>query len=456
MKRRFALMLVTIMLLTLVLTACGGVQQQEAVYNEDGQIVITVADEIVTPTGTNRWVLLRQREFDKQYPNIKVNHVQSYGGDTAHIVEYLTTAFMGGNAPTCMSIPSLIYINDIYNQGLTKDISSFLSEDSDFYKAYDYVQEGFIRTNGEITGYPTGMEIALLGFYNDSLEEAGYDPETFTCETWDEYYEAAKKMTEGKRLGSSLYLYEYFLWPHNWFLSNGAEPATVNEDGTMTLNFASQNMIETCEFFRKLYNDGLTNTNINSVNLGSAMDLIFQKKVASFTMYPTWLGSLTTYGIKPTEITLMQFPKGPSATTQNSAAQLTGYVFNAQRSDEEIKAAITYVEFMTGIEAQKSMAEFVKENEVVTFSLSVYEEVDFYEGMTALGVPQNWIDVTKQAVSNATACTYPSTAFTSYLTTQLPLMTTDVNKDIKETLEYSQKIAEDEWLIGYNESILYD
>lgn len=79
MKRRFALMLVTIMLLTLVLTACGGVQQQEAVYNEDGQIVITVADEIVTPTGTNRWVLLRQREFDKQYPNIKVNHVQSYG-----------------------------------------------------------------------------------------------------------------------------------------------------------------------------------------------------------------------------------------------------------------------------------------------------------------------------------------------------------------------------------------
>lgn len=453
--KKLSLILAAIMLLTLVMSGCGGKKQQEAVYNEEGQIVITVPDLITSATGLNRWLALRQKEFTEKYPNIKVNHIGQYVGDTAHMTEYMTTAFMGENAPTCMSTSSLIYINDIYNQGLIKDIAPLLTEDSEFYKSYDYVQKAFTR-NEAVVGYPVSMEVALLAFYNDSLEEAGYDPATFTCETWDEYYEVVKKLNEGKRAGASLYLYEYFLWPHNWFLSNGAVPATVNADRTMSLDFSNQAMVETCEFFRKLYQEGLTNKNISSTNLQSALDLIYQKKVASFTLYPTWLNSLTSYDIKPTDITLMQFPKGPSATTQKSAVQLSGYVFNARKSDEEIKAAITYIEFMYGEEAMRSQAEFRQENQVVSFALSVYENVDFFAGMTELGIPQNWIDVTKRAIENADVCAYPSTAFTSYLTTQIPALTTDVSKDIKSTLENAQRVAENEWLIGYNESVLYD
>ena len=453
--KKLSLVLAVVMLLTLAMTGCGGKQTDEAVYNEQDQIVITVPDLIISATGQGRWEALRQKEFEKAYPNIKVNHTSAIIGDTAHMTEYMTTAFMGENAPTCMSVSSLIYINDIYNQGLIKDIAPFLTEDSDFYKSYDYVQEAFTR-NETVVGYPANMEVALLGFYNDSLEEAGYDPATFGCETWDEYYEVVKKLNEGKRSGASLYLYEYFLWPHNWFLSNGAMPASVNADRTMALDFDNQAMIETCEFFRKLYQEGLTNSNVSYTDMAAAMDLIYQKKVASFTFYPTWLSSLTAYDVKPTDITLMQFPKGPSATTQQSAVQIAGYVFNGRKSDEEIKAAITYVEFMYGEEAMKSLADFLVENEVVSFSLSVYENVDFFSGMTSLGIPQNWIDVTKEAVQDANVCSYPSTAFTSYLTTQIPALTTDTSKDIKSTLEKAQQVAESEWLIGYNESVLYD
>mgnify|MGYP003319847939 CR=1 FL=1 len=111
---------------------------------------------------------------------------------------------------------------------------------------------------------------------------------------------------------------------------------------------------------------------------------------------------------------------------------------------------------MYGEEAMKSLADFLVENEVVSFSLSVYENVDFFSGMTSLGIPQNWIDVTKEAVQDANVCSYPSTAFTSYLTTQIPALTTDTSKDIKSTLEKAQQVAESEWLIGYNESVLYD
>lgn len=453
--KKLSFVLAIVMLLTLVMSGCGPKKQGEATYNEEGQIVITVPDLIVSATGINRWQALRQREFEKQYPNIKVNHVSPYVGDTAHMTEYMTTAFMGENSPSCMSVSSLIYVNDVYNQGLIKDIAPFLTEDSDFYKSYDYVQDAFTRKDA-VVGYPVGMEVALLGFYNDSLEDAGYDPATFTCETWDEYYEVVKKLNGGNRSGASLYLYEYFLWPHNWFLSNGAMPATVNDDQTMSLDFAGDAMVETCEFFRKLYQEGLTNSNVSYTDIAAAMDLIYQKKVASFTFYPTWLDTITVYDIKPTDITLMQFPKGPSATTQSSSVQLAGYVFNGRKSDEEIKAAITYVEFMCGEEAMKSQAEFLLENEIVSFDLSVYESVDFFAGMTQLGIPQSWIDVTKASIENANVCTYPSTAFTSYLTTQIPALTTDTSKDIKSVLENAQRVAENEWLIDYNESVLYD
>lgn len=450
--KKLSLALVIIMLTTLVMSGCS---EKKPHNNSTDEVVITVPDVVTSATGISRWQALRQKEFEKQYPNIKVNHVGQYVGDTAHMTEYMTTAFMGENSPTCMSVSSLIYINDIYNQGLIRDIAPLLDENSDFYKSYDYVQEAFTR-NEAVVGYPVGMEVALLGFYNDSLEQAGYDPATFTCETWDEYYEAVKKLNKGKRSGASLYLYEYFLWPHNWFLSNGAAPASVNADRTMSLDFANQAMVETCEFFRKLYQEGLTNSNVSYTNLNSALDLIYQKKVASFTLYPTWLNSLVAYDIKPTDITLMQFPKGPSATTQESAVQLSGYVFNARKSDEEIKAAITYIEFMYGEEAMRSQAAFRLENEVVSFALSVYESVDFFSGMTELGIPQNWIDVTRKAIQNANVCAYPSTAFTSYLTTQIPALTTDASKDIKSVLEKAQRVAENEWLIGYNESVLYD
>lgn len=451
--KKLSLVLVLTMLLTLVLPGCNGSSKSEAQYNEEGQIVITVPDLIISATGTNRATMLRQKEFDKAYPNIKVNHVSPYAGDTAHMTEYLTTAFMGENAPTCMSVSSLIYINDLYNQGLIKDIAPFLGEDSSFYKSYDYVQKAFTRGESVIA-YPSSMEIALLGFYNDSLEEAGYDPATFTCDTWDEYYEVVKKMNEGKRTGASLYLYEYFLWPHNWFLSNGATPATVYDDMTMSLDFASPQMTETLEFFRKLYQEGLTNSNVSSADLQSAMDLIYQKKCATFTFYPTWLGDLTSYGIQPSEITLMQFPMGPSATEKQSAAQLVGVVFNARKSDEEIQAAMTYIEFMCGVEADIANREFVKENEVVNFSLSVYEDIEYFDGMVELGIPQQWIDVTKEAIANANVCTYPSTGFTSYLITQIPSLTTDPNKDIKSILENAQRVAENEWLTDWNDIAL--
>lgn len=453
MKKRWLSLIAVGMVVCLCASGCqSGTGENQG---EDGQITITVPDLITAATGVNRFVAQRQQEFDEKYPNIKVNHVSPPAGDTSHMTEYLTTTFMGENSPVYMTVSSLDYVNDLYNQGMAADIKPYLSEDSNFYQMYDYVQETFTR-DGEVIAFPATLEVPLLGFYNDALVAGGYDPASFTCETWDDYYEIAKAIDTEEQSGASLYLYEYFLWPNNWFSSNDAAPAVQNDDGTITLDMANDRMVETIEFFRKLYNENLTNKNVSYANLADMLNLIYNKEVASFTFYPTWLVNLQPYGIEPSEITLVQFPKGPSAAEQSSSVIASAHVFNARKSPEELQAAVTYLEFMQGVDFYNAQATYAQENDIVTFSLPPYPSIEWWNGMTENGIPQGWIDTTKAALENGSISKLRSTAFTSYMTTQLPLLVTDSSRDIRQTLLDAQETATNEWLTEYNQNVLLD
>lgn len=54
-------------------------------------------------------------------------------------------------------------------------------------------------------------------------------------------------MTTDEQYGASIYAAEYFLWPYPWFMSNGAEPAVQNADGTITLDFTDEEFVDTIE-----------------------------------------------------------------------------------------------------------------------------------------------------------------------------------------------------------------
>ena len=439
----------------LILPGCGSTttEPQSAaepggdVYNGE-TVEITVCDRIINVTGTDRFRYLRQKQFEEDYPNIKVNHISMVAGDTTNMVEYLTTVFMGSNAPSMMSVSSISYIRDLYNAGLAADIRGYIADDSDFYKAYDYVQDAF-HYGDAVIGFPESLEVPLMGYFNDALSAAGYDPATFTCDTWDEYYEVAKRLDTDSYAGSSLYVYEYYLWPNNWFLSNGAEPAVQNEDGTITLDFANERMLETLNFFRRLYQDGLTNSNINYTSIEDMLNLIYNKKVASFTLYPNWLSRLLPYDIQPDDITLTPYPTGPSGESKSSVI-VAGTVFNAQKSPEELKAAVVYAEYMADESFYTDLAAFRDENEIVEFSIPPYASVDWSAGMKENGIPDSWIDSTKNALENGFVTPLHSTAFTTYLTTQFAGLIRDPQADIAAVLTEAQETATREWLEDFN------
>lgn len=416
------------------------------VYNGE-EVEITVCDLITNVTGTDRYRYLRQQQFAEDYPNIKVNHINMVTGDTTNMVEYLTTVFMGDNSPVMMSVSSISYIRDLYNAGLAADISGYIAEDSDFYKTYDYVQDAFYYGDA-IIGFPEKL-VPLLGFFNDSLIEAGYDPNNFTCETWDDYYEIAEKMNTDSCSGSSLYVYEYYLWPNNWFLSNGAEPAIQNDDGTITLDFTNEGVLQTIDFFRRLYLNGLTNSNINYTNIADMLTLIYNKKVASFTLYPNWLSRLLPYDIQPSDITLIPYPTGPSGNNESSVI-VSGTVFNAQKSPEELKAAVVYAEYMNGEDSCGDFASFCEENDIVQFSIPPYSSIDWSAGLKENGIPDSWINSTNVALENGFITKLHSTAFTTYLTTQFAGIIREEDADIVGTLADAQDTATREWLEDFN------
>ena len=338
---------------------------------------------------------------------------------------------------------------DLYNSDLAADITPYLSNGS-FDNMYDYVVDS-VKYGDAVIGYPCGLEVPLLGFLTESLTGAGYDPATFKCETWDEYLEVAKKMTNDKISGSSLYVYEYFLWPANWFQSNNAEPAVQNSDGTITLDFTNPKMIETLEFFKTLYSSGLTNENITYTQISDMQSLMFNKKVASFTFYPTWLETFEANGFKADDIFVSLFPKGPSykAGTPASNVIVSGAVFNARKSPEELQAAVTYYEYMNGHEAFEDFSDFLIDKKITNFTLSPYKDIDWKTALTENGIPQNWIDTTEAALNEGYVSPLHSTAFTTYLTPQFGGLIRD-NTDMKAVLKSSQETAEKEWLNYFN------
>ena len=446
MKKRIVSILLTVAMAATLLTGCGS---NEGV-GSDGKVKITVPDRVLTEQGENAFKKQKQEEFDRLYGDkIEVTHILPYESADANNVQNLAAVLLSNDSPAYVNLSSTIYMKDLYNMGLVADISSYVKNDEEFKKILPNIVESCTYSDGSIIAYPTSIEVPLLGFYKEALIEAGYDPETFTCNTWDEYYEAAKKMTTADRKGSSLYLSEFFLWPQNWFLSNGAQVAVQNEDGTIALNYTDEKVVQTVEFLRKLYQEGLTNKNAGTASTNDMFSLMYGKSIASFTMYPTWIDRFIDQGIAPNDIMLTMFPTGPSGETQ-PVMYVSGVVFNSKLSEKELEAAIKYVSFMYSEETQNEQFAYRADNGISQLMISCVEGVDWSKGLTDF--PQQWIDMIQSAMQIAHDNRVNATGYSTYLSAKLPAIVTGTDS-IEKGLQEAEDLTKNEWLNDYNANL---
>lgn len=442
MKRRILSILSLLAMIAALLSGCGGGSKSE-------KVKIVVPDRVLTMQGALAFRKGLQEKFDELYGDeIEVVHILPIESADTSSVDTLTAVLLGNDAPAYVGVPSTIYMKDLYNMGLVADIAPYVQDNEEFKKLMTNAVDSCTYSDGSVIAWPTGIEVPLLGFYNSALEDAGYDPETFTCDTWDEYYEIAKKMDTSSYNGSSLYASEFFLWPQNWFLANGAEVAIQNADGTITLNYTDQRVVETVEYLRKLYKDGLTNGNVGSVNVNDMFSMMYNKQVASFTMYPTWVDRFINQGIAPDDITLRMFPTGPSGE-RKPIMYVAGFVFNSQLSEEELKAAIKYVSFMYSEEQQTAKFEYYVNNGISDMEISCVKGVDWKSCLS--DYPQQWLDIVDEAMQVASDNKINATGYSTYLSAKLPAMI-EGNGNIRELLKEAEQLTENEWLNDYNKN----
>lgn len=442
MKKIISVLIVLTMCVCLF-TGCGG-------KGSSGKIRIVVPDRMLTKVGINAFISQKQQEFDKKYGNeIEVVHILPTTSSDVNDVQNLSALLLSNDAPSYVTVSSTIYMKDLYNMGLVKDISSLVKNNKTFEKLMDRTVDACKYHDGKIIGYPVSIEVPLLGFYNSALTEAGYDPNSFTCETWDDYYNMAKKMNNSSHSGASIYASEFYLWPNNWFLANGAQVAKQNNDGTISLNYTDNKVIETVSFLKKLYSEGLTNKNIGFSDIDNMFTLLYQKQVASFTMYPTWISRFVNAGVNPNEITLRKFPKGPSGE-YSSAMYVSCVVLNSKLTDEEAEATIKYLDFMNSEDYLNEYFAYCKEKSISELKIPCMDNIDWSSSLTDF--PQSWIDVIKSAISTAEDTSLDSTGHATYISASLPEIISNSKVDVKSGMQQAEDLTKKEWLNDYNKN----
>jgi multiple sugar transport system substrate-binding protein len=187
--------------------------------------------------------------------------------------------------------------------------------------------------DGAKYGVPTGF-VPLSVFYNKVLFEAAGVTEF--PETWDEWVDAAKKLTvdqdgDGTPEQYGLALADHAtvgngVWP-SLFAGNGGE---IVDDSKSVID--SPENVETLEYWSKALNDDkISPTGLDGV----ATDKLFSSGKAAMTIGGPWMASVSTenkidYGIAA-------IPAGPVA--QASSGIGVSMAVTAQASPEEQKAA---------------------------------------------------------------------------------------------------------------------
>lgn len=183
MKKRLIALLLSLVALTFVLTACGN-DDKSGDGNKDGKTTINV------------WGMGEEakslpeiaKKFEEENPDIKVN-VQAIPWDQAH--DKLLTAVASKSGPDVIQMGTT-WIPEFAAAGALMDLEPYFDE----YPEIDpsNFSAGSVETTiyeGKTVGVPWYIDTRVLYYRKDLLAEVGYDE---APKTWEELQDAAEKL----------------------------------------------------------------------------------------------------------------------------------------------------------------------------------------------------------------------------------------------------------------------
>ncbi len=291
---RKSLAMIMSMVLAISITGCASGDKRDGETNDNRQeesanTTSEKAPEEAVSGTIELWSMLTQEERAAELQKLADTYVSEHPGTKVNItimpwsgaMDKIVAAIIAGNAPDVM-VTGTGYPQSLAGTGGLLELSDLVEEIGG--------TDAFLSTSLSVQGaYEDGLYSVPLyitpyvAYYRQSwLDEAGI---TKLPETWEEYYEMCKAVTEpGKdRYGFGLPLGDLHGWKTIWsFLqSNGVNLINVDNNGEWYIDLDEEDraaMIETYEYLYKLLKDcapegtvSYTQTNVREMVAGGTI-----------------------------------------------------------------------------------------------------------------------------------------------------------------------------------------
>lgn len=368
----------------LALTACGSSSSDSSTKADADPT--SVSGELTwwdTSDATNEAPVYKEliKEFNKTYPNVKINYQSVPFGDAQN--KFKTAAAAKSGAPDIMraevawvpEFASLGYLYNLDNTDLTAEASDFLE-----------TPMSSTKFDGKTYGVPQVTDSLALMYNKKLFKDAGINE---APKTWDEMKKAAATIESktGKK-GAYLNPAGYYLLPFIYgeggdLINVDDKKITVNSPEAVAGVKIAQDLVKSPGFVKPPSTDAYT-AMMKDFNNGNVAMIIQGPWEVKNVTDAKGFGGADNLGIAPV-------PAG----SKRAGAPVGGhdYVVWAGMDEAKAPAAIAFIKFMSSKESQVKLAD---ELGVLPTCKSAYPDVknplvSAFEEVSAVAVPRAWI-----------------------------------------------------------------
>ncbi|MGO4348207.1 ABC transporter substrate-binding protein [Paenibacillus sp. MCAF9] len=225
-KRKFLVSICLLLAAFAVLSACGGNSNSPKSSNATGsesaadkQVTIKYYnfDSAAQEVGTKAML----QEFEKENPDIKVEHVILVPGNSLEMLKKLDFLISSGEAVDVVNVPSASAVIERATRGALAPLDEYYAANN-LVAADEYFVNPKVGDKTYGMQMSTGYQFILLN--KDALDAAGLPVPTYGW-TWDDFRDYSKKLTKGEGVDK-----QYGSYFHTWELYMNAPAQTVMKD----------------------------------------------------------------------------------------------------------------------------------------------------------------------------------------------------------------------------------
>lgn len=363
MKRILSLF-ITLLMLTLVFTSCGGNKQPVDAPSSASTTETTSPDADKEEKSAEKvkitfsaWDVDTQlpyvrpmvEEFMKQNDNIDVEIIDIPSADYTN---KLSIDLNGGAASDVIMIKDADTTFSLNKKGQLADLSEYISKDVVDLSIYNGLAENF-NFDGKQVGMPVRTDYYILYYNKDIFDAAGVDYPSNDM-TWTEFEEMATKLTSGegaeKKYGAHFHTWQALV--ENWSVQDGQNTIMGPEYDFMKPYY---------EMVLRMQEEG-TIQDFGTLKTGSIhYSGVFQNGQTAMMPMGSWYMSTHINALKDGETDVANWgvatiPHPDGLEAGNTIGSATPMAVNAASENQD--AAWKLINFFTSYEGGKMLAEF--------------------------------------------------------------------------------------------------